>query len=655
MKKNVSKSRGISLLLAGATLWAAALSSQAQTITTSYTNTFGSAEKTASWNYWYDLPQSSGSPTMGWDSTVDHTPSEAGSGSLPYFINWPGTSGGGQLQIYGTFAETGQYNLSQSIDATKYDSVSFDLRVDPSSPTNSNGDICRLTVGLFHTYAVYTITNIDIPTSATNGWVHYVCPIDKTTAPNSTDLTQGVGFNVNAYGGPNQILKAQTVPTKIWIDNLQVNVSLVENPPPTLSTKITEAAPGLNLFSAAGGDQYQRTNLKLNNTTGIGTLGASGDAGVSFAMTIKEFPDPVAYPGYQAHILITTGPGNNSALDYGDANLIFLDIKQNGDGSGNGTFRYKTNQPNGNSQVYGSGTLGQAVSSTILGTWTLKFSQGTNITVTGPDGAPFVTNITQEAANIFTEPLYVVFGGQPNQPGNLGQKVVLANASVTNSSTGTSIVYDNFLVDSALDTTKWSSLSGSQNTLFLFPNDPGQKVVKWTLPDDGFYLQVSTNLGSPWNSLVNYINFPASGFRNAIVPSSALGPKQNFFRLIKRSFTKLQILLPGETAAPGTLTGKTGTPTPQQSGATFDVVVNAVSADWFPITAVPDQQINLSSSDPAFTWPGFAGTMVNGKITFDAATWNLSLGTQGSQTITASDATDPTKTANTSSPVTVTP
>src|SRR5439155_17257612 len=40
------------------------------------------------------------------------------------------------------------------------------------------------------------------------------------------------------------------------------------------------------------------------------------------------------------------------------------------------------------------------------------------------------------------------------------------------------------------------------------------------------------------------------------------------------AFTKLQVLAPGETAAPGTATGKTGTVTAQTAGAAFNVTVN---------------------------------------------------------------------------------
>src|SRR6185503_14829710 len=46
--------------------------------------------------------------------------------------------------------------------------------------------------------------------------------------------------------------------------------------------------------------------------------------------------------------------------------------------------------------------------------------------------------------------------------------------------------------------------------------------------------------------------------------------------------TKLQVLLPGETAAPGTPTGKTGTPLAQTAGTAIanGIVVNAVDANW---------------------------------------------------------------------------
>ncbi len=44
--------------------------------------------------------------------------------------------------------------------------------------------------------------------------------------------------------------------------------------------------------------------------------------------------------------------------------------------------------------------------------------------------------------------------------------------------------------------------------------------------------------------------------------------------------TQLQVLLPGETAAPGTPTGKTGTPSPWVAGVISTVAVNVVDANW---------------------------------------------------------------------------
>lgn len=127
------------------------------------------------------------------------------------------------------------------------------------------------------------------------------------------------------------------------------------------------------------------------------------------------------------------------------------------------------------------------------------------------------------------------------------------------------------------------------------------------------------------------------------------GGDQTYFRLVKRAFTKLQILLPGETAAPGTATGKTGTPTPQPLGWPFTVTINAVDATWHVMPNVTDTLDFLTSTDPAFGQPPFVANLVNGTVTID-----VSMGTVGDQTITVSDQTDPTKTSATSSAVSVT-
>ncbi len=126
-----------------------------------------------------------------------------------------------------------------------------------------------------------------------------------------------------------------------------------------------------------------------------------------------------------------------------------------------------------------------------------------------------------------------------------------------------------------------------------------------------------------------------------------------YFRLIKRSFSQLQVLLPGETAAPGTPTGKTGTPTPVSLNPTgiITFTVNAVDSNWNPIPGITDI-VSITTTDLG---PNGANTPVNAALVNGTAQFQLEFNDTGSWTITASDFTDNTKTANTSSAVTVTP
>ncbi|MFB2119607.1 beta strand repeat-containing protein, partial [Parapedobacter sp. 2B3] len=64
--------------------------------------------------------------------------------------------------------------------------------------------------------------------------------------------------------------------------------------------------------------------------------------------------------------------------------------------------------------------------------------------------------------------------------------------------------------------------------------------------------------------------------------------------------TKFQVLMPGETAAPGTPTGKTGTPTIQTAGDVFALTVNIVDANW-NIVANADAGVKLASNDAKAT------------------------------------------------------
>ncbi len=111
-------------------------------------------------------------------------------------------------------------------------------------------------------------------------------------------------------------------------------------------------------------------------------------------------------------------------------------------------------------------------------------------------------------------------------------------------------------------------------------------------------------------------------------------------------YSRLQVLLPGESPAPGTATGKTGVPTAQTAGISFGVTVRACDASWNTITSITNT-ILLSSSDASATLPG-AAALVNGTRVFSVA-----LNADGSFTVSADDQSDGTIPLANSAPVTV--
>ena len=112
------------------------------------------------------------------------------------------------------------------------------------------------------------------------------------------------------------------------------------------------------------------------------------------------------------------------------------------------------------------------------------------------------------------------------------------------------------------------------------------------------------------------------------------------------AFSRLQLLAPGEMAASGTATGKTGTPTGYAVGSTFNVTVNAVDEFWNFIDTVTDT-VAITSTDGIATLPA------DTPLALGTVSLAVTLNTPGPQTITASNVTDPLKTANTTPNITI--
>ena len=112
-----------------------------------------------------------------------------------------------------------------------------------------------------------------------------------------------------------------------------------------------------------------------------------------------------------------------------------------------------------------------------------------------------------------------------------------------------------------------------------------------------------------------------------------------------QTYSQLQVLLPGESPAPGTGSGKSGIPLDQTVGIPFDVVVRACDSSWNLVPSVTNV-VSFTSTDIGATLPG------NTSLSGGQATVSVAFNSDGSFTITADDETDGTIPQAVSSPVT---
>src|SRR5262249_17899145 len=112
------------------------------------------------------------------------------------------------------------------------------------------------------------------------------------------------------------------------------------------------------------------------------------------------------------------------------------------------------------------------------------------------------------------------------------------------------------------------------------------------------------------HNVANTINltFSSSGMTNPTSANILVSPA---------AFPQLQLPVPGESAAPGTASGKTGTPSAQIAGTDVAVTVNAVDAFWNLVNTV-DDTVGLSSSDATATLPA-ATSLLSGTTSLTVA------------------------------------
>jgi hypothetical protein len=315
------------------------------------------------------------------------------------------------------------------------------------------------------------------------------------------------------------------------------------------------AKAGLNLYSN-GTDQNQRSSIEVLAGASSGWVGnATPTDPVSYSVTISDYPPAPYNLDYQTHIFITTDnpPVYRTTPDDAATNAIILDIRGTATG-GRGHFRYKINQPNSSANLTNAdngtvGTLATIDAPSILGTWTMTFTNNTQVTLTAPDGSSTNFSLSVTAAAQFDEsntalnptPLSVYVGAQPNGSANVGQRVVLDSFQMTGNPAALS---DTFSADPTLDATKWLVVTENQGTVILVPSDP-EVFAKWTVPDGGFGLRSTAQLlgtNTAWTFLTGsnatvgpHPTLVLPSAKITLVPLSDIGSTNLFFfQLINR-------------------------------------------------------------------------------------------------------------------------
>jgi hypothetical protein len=493
-----------------------------------YVNSFDTGDSINGWTHWWG----NATETREFDPALD-ADGNANSGSMKVSVPYSRSNGDNQFSMWGSFSGTpGTWN--QPLDGTFYTNLAMDIYWDPSSPTRpATGDYGNdfrygFAVGA-PVYGQISFNNHTVIAPADVGhWFHVSSPIDlAAVGPNITNI---VGIWIKMWTGtdPNTSLNDGT--SIFWVDNITLSSKGGAPPPPPPTMGIARTKPGLRIFASAPGSQYQRQSIRTVNPA-YSWVGATDP--VTYSITINEYPGS-SYNGFQTHLFIVPGSGiatGEIAPDWNEPNVVFLDIQNNAQGGAYASFRYKVNEPNGNSMIYGSGTIAGIGAPSVLGTWNLTFNPSGEITLTTPSGTSTNFMMPPDDVNLFAGPAYAYFGNQPNQTANIGQSALFGRFQIT----GVETPIDESFTTAVLDPNTWQVIAEDPAGVVPVPPD-ALLWLTWTLPAIGFVPQVTDKLVSPaWTDL-SVTTRQISGLQRAVVLSSDLPMSATgsyFFRLVK--------------------------------------------------------------------------------------------------------------------------
>jgi hypothetical protein len=394
----------------------------------------------------------------------------------------------------------------------------------------------------------------NIPKNAAFGWQTMSYPIPLA---DSGGITASEGVVFKKWASPNATNIASTATGAYWIDNLVLIGNTNPIPNPTLAAPV-KPIPGLNIFNATEGNSfYDRNEVVADTTSGLSWI---GNPGATYSFNMTGFPTAGTNDlyGSEAYMfLVPNAAAEDNAPDYNEPACMVLEVQSTPTGAQT-YLSYKVNSPNGEPAT----PVITNQSTKLFGTYSLTFTGDETGYLTGPDGGTtnFTlngsdgTNFAETGSAAYNFLFYI--GGQANNSYGMSQAVVYNSASITGVS---SPVSETFAGETAL-VNFTNAPTHDLSSVVLVPNNAAY-WIDWSLPASGFALENTASLTSPhWNSTFANGLVGLYGTNAQLVLTSDLQTPStdNYFQLIKRTYSSLLVALPGQTFTSGV--GVTGTP-----------------------------------------------------------------------------------------------
>lgn len=408
-----------------------------------------------------------------------------------------------------------------AFDPTKFTYLDFDLYVDAPAGLASYG-----TYAVAYWWSWTTIGTANLSTNNLGKWTHYSFP-----------LPAGAANGLVLHPGGNNMSGVFTY----YIDNVTLWKPAA---PPTL-TKLLPGTlvQGAQITMDNNTAQYQRDAI-VTPTTDIAHMWAvQGTYPVNYSFTINNFPPAVANHGFEAHMFLVnadTGGGvtgwnaTYGAVDWNVPDILKFTVENSAGGGAIARISWKTNLPNANPPGGVDNNPVYATGPSVVGTWTLTFTDATSGYVTGPGLS--ATNFTLPAdavANNFS-PLtdYIQFGISKNDGANDGHNNQ-AHGTFGEVKCDAPLGYFDDTFPGPGLTANYAWRTTSSTAIVWTPPDIAYWLT-WTLPDDGFSVLTSGSPSGPFTDAGVFYTYTIGATKTGGIPAANVPQGNSAFFLLKK-------------------------------------------------------------------------------------------------------------------------